>query len=131
MIKDSDDLEEHRMAKRRTPSSLYETCEHDSKGIATKCHGTNSIKNLTADEEIKNTRMQPIVSGYWYPNCRYLRRNERCGDESRATAPQYKDIFPPRCQLSVNYSAKHPPVPFAEIKAQVEKESGNRSIKFF
>ena len=43
---------------------------------------SNSIKNLTADDEQKNTARSKIISGYWCADCGYLGGNERRSHES-------------------------------------------------
>jgi predicted unusual protein kinase regulating ubiquinone biosynthesis (AarF/ABC1/UbiB family) len=93
---------------------------------------TNSIKNLTADEEQKNASRSKLFQDIGLQIADTLGEMKGAAMKVGQIASQYKDIFPPEVAKAIGKLQRQaPPMPFAEIKAQVEKELGKPLLKIF
>lgn len=107
-----------------SPSRRFMKLAGMTASIAGKAMG-NSIRNLTADEEQKNAARSQMFQEIG------LKIADTLGDMKGAVmkvgqiASQYKDIFPPEVAKAIaKLQRQAPPMPFADIKMQVERELG-------
>jgi predicted unusual protein kinase regulating ubiquinone biosynthesis (AarF/ABC1/UbiB family) len=120
-----DDLEEYRMAKTAsTPGRRFMKLASMTASIATKTV-SNSIKNFNADEEQKNASRSKLFQDIGLQIADTLGEMKGAVMKVGQIASQYKDIFPPEVAHAISKLQRQAPaMPFAEIKAQVEKELG-------
>ena len=105
-----------------TPSRRFLKLAGMTASIATKTV-SHSLRNLTADEEQKNAARSKMFQDIG------VQIAETLGDMKGAVmkvgqiASQYKDIFPPEVSKAIaKLQRQAPPMPFKQIKLQVEKE---------
>lgn len=92
--------------------------------IATKTV-SNSIRHLTADEEQKLAAKTKLFQDIGIQIAETLGEMKGAVMKVGQIASQYKDIFPPEVAQSIaKLQRQAPAVPFATIRAQVEKELG-------
>ena len=93
---------------------------------------TNSIKNLTADEEQKNASRSKLFQDIGVQIADTLGDMKGAVMKVGQIASQYKDIFPPEVAKAIaKLQRQAPPMPFSDIKAQVEKELGKPILEIF
>lgn len=115
----------------RTPSRRFMKLASMTASIATKTV-SNSIKNLTADEEQKNAARSQLFQDIGIQIADTLGEMKGAVMKVGQIASQYKDIFPPEVAKAISKLQRQAPaMPFAEIKAQVEKELGKPLDKIF
>ena len=114
-----------------TPGRRFLKLAGMTASIATKTV-SNSLRNLTADEEKKNAARSKMFQDIG------LQVAETLGDMKGAVmkvgqiASQYKDIFPPEVSKAIaKLQRQAPPMPFKQIKLQVEKELGKPLEQLF
>ena len=114
-----------------TPGRRFMKLASMTASIATKTV-SNSIKNFNADEEQKNASRSKLFQDIG------LQIADTLGDMKGAVmkvgqiASQYKDVFPPEVSRAISKLQRQAPaMPFAEIKAQVEKELGKPLHQIF
>ncbi|MFB2539567.1 MULTISPECIES: ABC1 kinase family protein [unclassified Acinetobacter] len=84
---------------------------------------TNSIKNINADEEKKQSTRSALYSEIGVQIANTLGEMKGAVMKVGQIASQYKDIFPPEVQSAIaKLQRQAPALPFPQIKAQVEKE---------
>ena len=99
--------------------------------IATKTV-SNSIKNLTADEEQKNAARSQMFQDIGVQIANTLGEMKGAVMKVGQIASQYKDIFPPEVAKAIaKLQRQAPAMPFNQIKAQVEKELGQPLDQLF
>ncbi|WP_374666372.1 ABC1 kinase family protein [Acinetobacter sp.] len=114
-----------------TPGRRFMKLASMTASIASKTV-TNSIKNLTADEEQKNASRSKLFQDIGLQIADTLGEMKGAAMKVGQIASQYKDIFPPEVAKAIGKLQRQaPPMPFAEIKAQVEKELGKPLLKIF
>ncbi|MDQ8952710.1 AarF/ABC1/UbiB kinase family protein [Acinetobacter rudis] len=92
--------------------------------IATKTV-SNSIRNLTADEEKKNQARSELFQTIGLQIAETLGEMKGAVMKVGQIASQYKDIFPPEVAKAIaKLQRQAPAMPFEQIKQQVEKEFG-------
>ena len=115
----------------RTPGRRFMKLASMTASIATKTV-PNSIKNLTADEEQKNAARSQLFQDIGIQIAYTLGEMKGAVMKVGQIASQYKDIFPPEVAKAISKLQRQAPaMPFAEIKAQVEKELGKPLDKIF
>ena len=115
----------------RTPGRRFMKLASRTASIATKTV-SNSIKNLTADEEQKNAARSQLFQDIGIQIADTLGEMKGAVMKVGQIASQYKDIFPPEVAKAISKLQRQAPaMPFAEIKAQVEKELGKPLDKIF
>ena len=115
----------------RTPGRRFMKLASMTASIATKTV-SNSIKNLTADEEQKNAARSQLFQDIGIQIADTLGEMKGAVMKVGQIASQYKDIFPPEVAKAISKLQRQAPaMPFAEIKAQVEKELGKPLGKIF
>ena len=115
----------------RTPGRRFMKLASMTASIATKTV-SNSIKNLTADEEQKNAARSQLFQDIGIQIADTLGERKGAVMKVGQIASQYKDIFPPEVAKAISKLQRQAPaMPFAEIKAQVEKELGKPLDKIF
>ena len=115
----------------RTPGRRFMKLASMTASIATKTV-SNSIKNLTADEEQKNAARSQLFQDLGIQIADTLGEMKGAVMKVGQIASQYKDIFPPEVAKAISKLQRQAPaMPFAEIKAQVEKELGKPLDKIF
>ena len=115
----------------RTPGRRFMKLASMTASIATKTV-SNSIKNLTADEEQKNAARSQLFQDIGIQIANTLGEMKGAVMKVGQIASQYKDIFPPEVAKAISKLQRQAPaMPFAEIKAQVEKELGKPLDKIF
>ncbi|UIZ57333.1 AarF/UbiB family protein [Acinetobacter sp. SCLZS86] len=115
----------------RTPGRRFMKLASMTASIATKTV-TNSIKNITADEEQKNAARSQLFQDIGIQIADTLGEMKGAVMKVGQIASQYKDIFPPEVAKAISKLQRQAPaMPFAEIKAQVEKELGKPLDKIF
>ena len=115
----------------RTPGRRFMKLASMTASIATKTV-TNSLKNLTADEEQKNAARSQLFQDIGIQIADTLGEMKGAVMKVGQIASQYKDIFPPEVAKAISKLQRQAPaMPFAEIKAQVEKELGKPLDKIF
>ena len=93
---------------------------------------SNSIKNLTADEEQKNASRSKLFQDIGLQIADTLGEMKGAVMKVGQIASQYKDIFPPEVARAISKLQRQAPaMPFSEIKAQVEKELGKPILSIF
>jgi predicted unusual protein kinase regulating ubiquinone biosynthesis (AarF/ABC1/UbiB family) len=93
---------------------------------------TNSIKILTADEEQKNASRSKLFQDIGVQIADTLGDMKGAVMKVGQIASQYKDIFPPEVAKAIaKLQRQAPPMPFSDIKAQVEKELGKPILEIF
>ncbi|TCB72003.1 AarF/ABC1/UbiB kinase family protein [Acinetobacter sp. ANC 4216] len=118
----------------RTPGRRFMKLASMTASIATKTV-SNSIKNFNADEEQKNAARTKLFQDIGLQIADTLGEMKGAVMKVGQIASQYKDIFPPEVARAISKLQRQAPaMPFAEIKAQVEKELGkplNQIFKHF
>ena len=115
----------------RTPGRRFMKLASMTASIATKTV-SNSIKNLTADAEQKNAARSHLFQDIGIQIADTLGEMKGAVMKVGQIASQYKDIFPPEVAKAISKLQRQAPaMPFAEIKAQVEKELGKPLDKIF
>lgn len=115
----------------RTPGRRFMKLASMTASIATKTV-SNSIKNLTADEEQKNAARSQLFQDIGIQIADTLGEMKGAVMKVGQIASQYKDIFPTEVAKAISKLQRQAPaMPFAEIKAQVEKELGKPLDKIF
>ena len=115
----------------RTPGRRFMKLASMTASIATKTV-SNSIKNLTADEEQKNAARSQLFQDIGIQIADTLGEMKGAVMKVGQIASQYKDIFPPEVAKAISKLQRQAPaMPFTEIKAQVEKELGKPLDKIF
>lgn len=90
--------------------------------IATKTV-SNSIRSFTADEEQKDAARSQLFQDIGVQIANTLGEMKGAVMKVGQIASQYKDIFPPEVAKAISKLQRQaPPMPFAEIKQQLEKE---------
>lgn len=114
-----------------TPGRRFLKLAGMTASIATKTV-SHSLRNLTADEEQKNAARSKMFQDIG------VQIAETLGDMKGAVmkvgqiASQYKDIFPPEVSKAIaKLQRQAPPMPFKQIKLQVEKELGKSLDQLF
>ncbi|WP_163121501.1 ABC1 kinase family protein [Acinetobacter portensis] len=117
-----------------TPGRRFMKLASMTASIATKTV-SNSIKNLRADEDQKNASRSQMFQEIGLQIADTLGEMKGAVMKVGQIASQYKDIFPPEVARAISKLQRQAPaMPFAEIKAQVEKELGkpiNQIFKHF
>lgn len=114
-----------------TPGRRFMKLASMTASIATKTV-SNSIKNLTADEEQKNESRSKLFQDIGVQIADTLGEMKGAVMKVGQIASQYKDIFPPEIAKAIGKLQRQaPPMPYAEIKAQVEKELGKPILDIF
>ncbi|WP_435337170.1 ABC1 kinase family protein [Acinetobacter sp. LH3_13] len=115
----------------RTPGRRFMKLASMTASIATKTV-TNSLKNITADEEQKNAARSQLFQDIGIQIADTLGEMKGAVMKVGQIASQYKDIFPPEVAKAISKLQRQAPaMPFTEIKAQVEKELGKPLDKIF
>ena len=115
----------------RTPGRRFMKLATMTASIATKTV-SNSIKNFNADEEQKNTARSQLFQDIGLKIADTLGEMKGAVMKVGQIASQYKDIFPPEVARAISKLQRQAPaMPFAEIKAQVEKELGKPLHQIF
>ena len=114
-----------------TPGRRFMKLASMTASIASKTV-SNSIRNLTADEEQKNASRSKLFQDIGLQIADTLGEMKGAVMKVGQIASQYKDIFPPEVAKAIGKLQRQaPPMPFAEIKAQVEKELGKPLLNIF
>ena len=93
---------------------------------------SNSIKNLTADEEQKNAARSKLFQDIGVQIADTLGEMKGAVMKVGQIASQYKDVFPPEVAKAIaKLQRQAPPMPFNVIRAQVEKELGKPLEQLF
>lgn len=99
--------------------------------IATKTV-SNSIRNFNADEDQKNESRSKMFQDIGLQIADTLGEMKGAVMKVGQIASQYKDIFPPEVAKAIaKLQHQAPPMPFADIKKQVEKELGKPLAQIF
>lgn len=99
--------------------------------IATKTM-SNSIRNFNADDDKKNEARSQLFQDIGLQIADTLGEMKGAVMKVGQIASQYKDIFPPEVAKAIaKLQRQAPPMPFAEIKQQVEKELGKPLEQIF
>ena len=99
--------------------------------IATKTV-SNSIRNFNADDDQKNESRSQLFQDIGLQIADTLGEMKGAVMKVGQIASQYKDIFPPEVAKAIaKLQRQAPPMPFAEIKQQVEKELGQPLNQIF
>jgi len=107
-----------------TPGRRFMKLASMTASITTKTV-SNSLKNLTANEEQKNAARSQLFQDIGLQIANTLGEMKGAVMKVGQIASQYKDIFPPEvAQAIAKLQRQAPPIPFTEIKTQVEKELG-------
>ena len=114
-----------------TPGRRFMKLATMTASIATKTV-SNSIRNLTADEEQKNAARSKMFQDIGLQIAETLGEMKGAVMKVGQIASQYKDIFPPEVAKAISKLQRQAPaMPFAQIKAQVEKELGQPIQQLF
>lgn len=114
-----------------TPGRRFMKLASMTASIATKTV-SNSIRNITADEEQKNASRSKLFQDIGLQIADTLGEMKGAVMKVGQIASQYKDIFPPEVAKAISKLQRQAPaMPFAEIKAQVEKELGKPLVQIF
>ena len=114
-----------------TPSRRFMKLASMTASIATKTV-SNSIRNFNADEEQKNKARSQLFQDIGLQIADTLGEMKGAVMKVGQIASQYKDIFPPEVARAIaKLQRQAPPMPFAEIKQQVENELGQSLDKAF
>ena len=115
----------------RTPGRRFMKLASMTASIATKTV-SNSIKNFNADEDTKNTARSQLFQEIGLKVADTLGEMKGAVMKVGQIASQYKDIFPPEVARAISKLQRQAPaMPFADIKAQVEKELGKPLHQIF
>ena len=114
-----------------TPGRRFMKLASMTASIATKTV-SNSIKNLTADEDKKNASRSQMFQEIGLQIADTLGEMKGAVMKVGQIASQYKDIFPPEVAKAISKLQRQAPaMPFAEIKKQIEKELGKPLDQIF
>ena len=114
-----------------TPGRRFMKLASMTASIATKTV-SNSIKNFNADEEQKNASRSQLFQDIGLQIADTLGEMKGAVMKVGQIASQYKDVFPPEVARAIaKLQRQAPAMPFAEIKAQVEKELGKPLHQIF
>lgn len=114
-----------------TPGRRFMKLASMTASIASKTV-SNSIRNLTADEEQKNQARSQLFQDIGIQIANTLGEMKGAVMKVGQIASQYKDIFPPEVAKAISKLQRQAPaMPFADIKQQVEKELGKPIEKAF
>ncbi|MDY6456300.1 ABC1 kinase family protein [Acinetobacter faecalis] len=114
-----------------TPGRRFMKLASMTASIATKTV-SNSIKNLRADEDQKNTSRSQMFQEIGIQIADTLGEMKGAVMKVGQIASQYKDIFPPEVARAISKLQRQAPaMPFVEIKAQIEKELGKPLDQIF
>lgn len=117
-----------------TPGRRFLKLAGMTASIATKTV-SNSIRNFNADDDKKNEARSQLFQDIGLQIADTLGEMKGAVMKVGQIASQYKDIFPPEVAKAIaKLQRQAPPMPFAEIKQQVEKELGkplDQSFKHF
>ena len=114
-----------------TPGRRFMKLASMTASIATKTV-SNSIRNFNADEDKKNEARSQLFQDIGLQIADTLGEMKGAAMKVGQIASQYKDIFPPEVARAIaKLQRQAPPMPFAEIKQQVEKELGQSLDKAF
>ncbi|MEN8990760.1 AarF/ABC1/UbiB kinase family protein [Avibacterium paragallinarum] len=114
-----------------TPGRRFMKLASMTASIATKTV-SNSIRNITADEEQKNASRSKLFQDIGLQIADTLGEMKGAVMKVGQIASQYKDIFPPEVAKAISKLQRQAPaMPFAEIKAQVEQELGKSLAQIF
>ncbi|MBE9399803.1 AarF/ABC1/UbiB kinase family protein [Acinetobacter albensis] len=115
----------------RTPGRRFMKLASMTASIATKTV-SNSIKNFNADEDTKNAARSQLFQEIGLKVADTLGEMKGAVMKVGQIASQYKDIFPPEVARAISKLQRQAPaMPFADIKAQVEKELGKPLHQIF
>ena len=110
-----------------TWQTIYETCRNDRE----HCNKTvsNSIRNLTADEEQKLAAKTKLFQDIGLQIADTLGEMKGAVMKVGQIASQYKDIFLPEVAKAISKLQRQAPaMPFAAIQQQVERELGKPNV---
>ncbi len=126
------DSEDCRMAKTaHTAGRRFMKLASMTASIASKTV-SHSLRNLTADEEQKNASRSQMFQDIGLQIANTLGEMKGAVMKVGQIASQYKDIFPPEVAKAIaKLQRQAPPMPFHEIKQQVEKELGQPLTQLF
>ena len=117
-----------------TPGRRFLKLAGMTASIATKTV-SNSIRNFNADDDKKNEARSQLFQDIGLQIADTLGEMKGAVMKVGQIASQYKDIFPPEVAKAIaKLQRQAPPMPFSEIKQQVEKELGkplDQSFKHF
>ncbi|WP_104491956.1 ABC1 kinase family protein [Acinetobacter indicus] len=114
-----------------TPGRRFMKLASMTASIATKTV-SNSIKNFSADDEQKNAARSKLFQDIGIQIADTLGEMKGAVMKVGQIASQYKDIFPPEVARAISKLQRQaPPMPFAEIQAQIEKELGKPLAQIF
>ena len=114
-----------------TPGRRFMKLASMTASIASKTV-SNSIRNLTADEEQKNASRSKLFQDIGLQIADTLGEMKGAVMKVGQIASQYKDIFPPEVAKAIGKLQRQAPhMPFADIKSQVEKELGKPLLNIF
>lgn len=107
-----------------SPSRRFLKLAGMTASIATKTM-SNSIRNLTADEEQKNQARSKLFQDIGLQIADTLGEMKGAVMKVGQIASQYKDIFPPEVARAIaKLQRQAPAMPFSDIQKQIEKELG-------
>ena len=93
---------------------------------------SHSIRNLNADEEQKNAAKSQMFQDIGLKIADTLGEMKGAVMKVGQIASQYKDIFPPEVAKAIaKLQRQAPPMPFAQIQQQVERELGRPLTELF
>lgn len=114
-----------------TPGRRFLKLASMTASIATKTV-SNSLRNLTADEEQKNAARSKMFQDIGLQVANTLGEMKGAVMKVGQIASQYKDIFPPEVSNAIaKLQRQAPPMPFQQIQRQVEKELGQPLTQLF
>lgn len=93
---------------------------------------SNSIRNFNADEEKKNQARSQLFQEIGLQIAETLGEMKGAVMKVGQIASQYKDIFPPEVAKAIaKLQRQAPPMPYAQIQQQIEKELGKPITQLF
>lgn len=105
-----------------SPSRRFLKLASMTASIATKTV-SNSIRHFTSDEEQKHSARQQLFQDIGLQIANTLGEMKGAVMKVGQIASQYKDIFPPEISKAIaKLQRQAPPMPFADIKEQIEHE---------
>jgi predicted unusual protein kinase regulating ubiquinone biosynthesis (AarF/ABC1/UbiB family) len=114
-----------------SPSRRFMKLAGMTASIATKTV-SNSIRNLTADEDKKNEARSQLFQDIGLQIANTLGEMKGAVMKVGQIASQYKDIFPPEVAKAIaKLQRQAPAMPFKDIQQQVEKELGKPLLESF
>jgi predicted unusual protein kinase regulating ubiquinone biosynthesis (AarF/ABC1/UbiB family) len=114
-----------------TPGRRFFKLATMTASIATKTV-SNSLRNLTADEEQKNASRSKMFQDIGVQIANTLGEMKGAVMKVGQIASQYKDIFPPEVSKAIaKLQRQAPPMPFKQIQQQVERELGQPISQLF